>query len=135
MTEGTKVDVGGTDIEWQDLLPGQRRFLRISWLLAEIDEKRLIVAEKEKKVEPGTYQFVVDCAKKMEAVKKNEETADSIPQIMLDRLEDTYRWTLPYSSLNSEQQEKVAAWCKRDGHTDLADEITKNIEEKKEQEE
>jgi len=133
MNDGTTVDVGGTDIEWQDLTPGQRRVLRIQWLLAEIDEQKLVEAEKSKKVEPGTYQFVVDCAKKIEAVRNNEETADSVPQVMLDRLEDTYRWTLPYSQLNLEQQAKVAEWCKRDGHTDMAEEITKEIAEKKAQ--
>jgi len=135
----------GVEIEHGKMTVHQRRFMRIRWLLQELEEDKLKAAEDSRLVEPGTMAFVkgmittitridgIDVKEGNGATLK-EHLVEGLTQISLEKLEDAYRWSLPRAQLSIEEQKKVVKMCRDTGQNELAGEITKSIEEKEENE-
>jgi len=123
IAEISKVVGSGTLTEYQ------RRFLRARWLLANMGKERVDEAVAAGMLEPDARAFIEETAELVRKIEDGRAEPGDLQQIVLDRLEDTYMWSQPRAKLTVAEKRQVAEWCRRDGHSNLADEVERGIRE------
>lgn len=119
------------DVKYQgDLNEEQRRVLRVMWLSKNIEKKNIETAITSKLIEPSSIEFIDQVRVVVEGIHNGEKDAKELTRLMQIRMEDIYRWSQPHSQFSPDEMKKIAAWCRRDGHVDMAKDIEDAIRER-----
>jgi len=97
----------GVELLHQELTDEQRRFLRAQYLLTEMSQEQVLQAIEDKKLSPGTVEFISGVAEKVMRVQNGELEPDDILQLELERMEDAHMWTRRHVELTTEQKQQV----------------------------
>lgn len=114
----------------KDMNDEQRRVVRVMWLIENITKKHVETAIQNKLVEPGSLEFIDKVHNIVEDIQAGKTDIKELTRLMQMRIEDIYRWSQPHAQFSVADMRKIAGWCRRDGHIDMAKDIEQAIKER-----
>lgn len=121
------IKIGVRDVAEKDLTESDRRYLRARWLLMELDENDVAVAQDKKLVLPDTMGFCDSMSVKVGAVGDGREGSETITRFDLDRLEDVYLYTRTRIAFTDDEKRQISKICRANGEVELADRIDDSL--------